>query len=148
MGKYLIVIGCAILIIIVLLIRQWFIGVSLKKTGEAGDEKRQLKSREEETQVYSDLTNTGARIKLKWIQAIYLCYALLYLHYSVVSWDAVAPYMTMKIFKMMSIIAAVHTVVIMAYNFKFEARQTAKSACYTGILAMLFGLLVVCIKNM
>lgn len=64
MGKYLIMIGCAILVIIGLLIRQWFIGLSPKKTGEA----------EEETQVYSDLTKTGVRIKLKWIQTIYLCY--------------------------------------------------------------------------
>ena len=147
MDKYLIAIGCAILVIIGLLIRQWVIGISSKKTDEFG-EKWELKNREEETQVYSDLTNTGIRIKLKLIQAIYLCYALLYLHYGVVSWDAVAPYMSMGIFKIMSIIAAVYTAVIMAYNFKFETRQTAKTACYTGTLAMLFGLLIVCIKSM
>lgn len=138
MGKYLIMIGCAILVIIGLLIRQWFISLSPKKTGEA----------EEETQVYSDLTKTGVRIKLKWIQTIYLCYAILHMHYSVVSWNAVAPYMTMEAYRIMSIIAAVYTVVIIAYNFKFETRQTAKSACYTGTLVMLFGLLVVCVKNM
>lgn len=148
MGKYLIVIGCAILIVIGLLVRQWFIGISLKKTNETEDAKQSLNSDEERSQLYSDLTSTGVRIKLKWIQTIYLGYAIIYMHYSVVSWDGVAPYMTMEAYKIMSIIAAIYTAIIMGYNFKFESRQTAKNACYTGTLVMLFGILVICIKNM
>lgn len=148
MEKYLIMIGCAILIMIGLIIRQWFIGSSLKKSKDTEDENYQITAHNERPQAYSDLTNTGIRIKLKWIQAIYLGYAILYIHYSVVSWDAVATYMTMSAYKIMSIFAVLYTIVIMIYNFKFESRKIAKSACYAGTVGMLFGVMVICIRSM
>lgn len=137
MDKILITVICMIFVIIGLLVRQWFINLVPKKTDEI-EENQPLTVHEEKSQAYSDLTSTGVRIKLKLIQVFYLAYAILYMHFSIVSWG----YITMEIYKVMTIIAAVYTVVIMAYNFKFETRLAAKSACYTGTLAMLFGLLL------
>lgn len=148
MEKYLIMIGCAILVIIGLMIRQWVIGSSLKKNEEEEDKNHRLTDREEDSQAYADLTHTGVRIKLKGIQAIYLAYAILYIHWSVVSWDVVATYMTMTTYKILSIVAALYTIAIMVYNAKFETRQIAKSACYVGTVGMLFGAMIICIRNM
>lgn len=148
MEKYLIMIGCAILVIIGLMIRQWVIGSSLKKNEEEEDKNHRLTDREEGSQAYADLTHTGVRIKLKGIQAIYLAYAILYIHWSVVSWDVVATYMTMTAYKILSIVAALYTIAIMVYNAKFETRQIAKSACYVGTVGMLFGAMIICIRNM
>ena len=148
MEKYLIMIGCAILVMIGLIIRQWFIGFSLKKDEDSEDKNYRISDYNERPQAYSDLTNTGIRIKLKWIQTIYLGYAILYIHWSVVSWDVVATYMTMSTYKIISIIAVIYTIIIMIYNFKFESKQIAKSACYTGTIGMLFGAMIICIRNM
>ena len=119
-----------------------------QKNEEEEDKNHRLTDREEGAQAYADLTHTGVRIKLKGIQAIYLAYAILYIHWSVVSWDVVATYMTMTTYKILSIVAALYTIAIMVYNAKFETRQIAKSACYVGTVGMLFGAMIICIRNM
>lgn len=119
-----------------------------KKDEDSEDVHYRISDHDGGAQSYSDLNHTGIRVKLKWIQAIYLGYAVLYIHYSVVSWDVVATYMTMPAYKTMSIVALIYTIVIMIYNYKFESRQLVKSACYGGTIGMLFGAMVICIKSM
>lgn len=149
MGKYWIIIGLAVLVIIGLIIERKFIGSSLKKEQGVEDENHQLPDHEDGSQAYADLTHTGVRVKLKLIQAVYLAYAILYIHWSATSpWDAVATYMTMTAYKILSAVALLYTIVIMVYNAKFETRQTARSACYVGTVGMVFGILLMCIKNM